>query len=61
MGWRVAYEPDTGKITSFYHTDRHKNIPDSAIEVDTQDYLQATFNPNQYRVDPLTKTLQKTT
>ncbi len=59
MGWRVAYEPKTGELLSFYNTEKHKDIPEASIDLDTADYLKAAWNRPQFKVDPETKTLQR--
>ncbi len=59
MSWCVTFDPDSGKITSFYHRDKHKEIPKTAIDIDDQQYIQAAFEPNQYSVNPITLTLQR--
>lgn len=59
MPWMINYDSDNGDIKSFYHTDRHKEIPDPTIEISDTEYVNAATNQKLFKVDVTTKTLQR--
>lgn len=53
----VDYDLETGKFKYFYQSDRHPDIPETAIELSDDQYVQAALNQNDWKIDPTTKTL----
>lgn len=59
MPYFVDYDFEAKKFKSFYHTDRHKDIPDTAIQITDEEYLNASMNQKSWVVNPETKTLER--
>lgn len=59
MPYFVDYDLETGKFKDFYHTDRHSNIPETAVEISDEQYVQAALNQRDWKIDPDTKTLKR--
>lgn len=59
MPYFVTYDPSTGKIQDYYHSDKNKDIPESAIEISEKEYIDSVFDRKDWKIDPTTKALQR--
>lgn len=57
MPYFVDYDPQTGKFKDFFHTDKHPDIPETAVEISDDQYVQAALNQDDWKIDPTTKAL----